>query len=76
MPTTQKRINLTVDKTLYTQLQKLKKIRKTSSLSSVTLQLVKSALELQEDLYFAKIAEDRKKEPTISHQKLWRGRLS
>ena len=71
MPTTNKRINLTVDPQLYNQLEKLRKIRKSPSLSSIVIELTKEALELQEDLYFAKIAVERKTEPTLSHKKIW-----
>lgn len=71
MPTTNKRINLTVDTNLYNQLEKLRKIRKSPSLSSIVIDLTKEALELQEDLYFAQIAAERKKEPTLSHKKIW-----
>ena len=71
MPTSKKRINLTLDCNLYNQLEQLRKIRKSPFLSSVVIDLTKQALELQEDLYFAKIAEEREKEPVLSHKKIW-----
>ncbi len=71
MPTTHKRINLTVDPKLYSQLRELKQIKKASSLSAIVIDLTRFALELQEDLYFSKIAEERAKEPVISHKKTW-----
>ena len=71
MATSNKRINLTVDSHLYNQLEKLKKIRKSSSLSSIVIDLTKEALELQEDLYFAQIAAERKTELILSHKKIW-----
>lgn len=71
MPTTNKRINLTVDSQLYNQLEKLRKIRKSPSLSSIVIELTKEALELQEDLYFAQIASERETESTLSHKKIW-----
>ena len=71
MPTNKKRINLTLDDGLYSQLEELRKIRKSAFLSSVVIDLTKEALELQEDLYFAKIAKEREKEPTVSHKKIW-----
>ena len=72
MPTAKKRINLSVDDDLYSELEKLKELKGAPSLSAVVLELAKEALELQEDLYFAKLAEERKSERTISHSKLWK----
>lgn len=72
MPTAKKRINLSVDDSLYSELEELQKLRGAPSLSSVVLELTKEALELQEDLYFAKIADKRKKEKNISHEDLWK----
>ena len=66
-----KTISLTVDGELYDQLEKLKKTKKNTSLSSIVLELTKSGLELKEDLYFAQLAEERRKEPVISHKKIW-----
>ena len=71
MPTNKKRINLTLEDNLYNQLEQLRKIRKSPFLSSVVIDLTKEALELQEDLYFAKIAKEREKEPVLSHRKIW-----
>ena len=71
MPTNKKRINLTLEDSLYSQLEQLRKIRKTPFLSSVVIDLTKEALELQEDLYFSKIAKEREKEPVFSHKKIW-----
>ncbi|MDE0151057.1 MAG: hypothetical protein OXK80_00980 [Bdellovibrionales bacterium] len=72
MSTNKKRINLTVDHRLYADLERLRKFRKSSSLSAVVVDLTKEALELQEDIYFAEIAEKRRNEPTISHGVLWK----
>jgi len=71
MPTTKKRINLSVDDELYETLEELQKLRKAPSLSSIVLELTKEALELQEDLYFAKIAGEREKEKDLSHEEVW-----
>lgn len=71
MPTNKKRINLTLEDSLYNQLEQLRKIRKSPFLSSVVIDLTKEALELQEDLYFAKIAKEREKESVLSHRKIW-----
>jgi len=72
MPTAKKRINLAVDDGLYHELENLRQLKGAPSLASIVLELTKEALELQEDLYFAKIAAERDKEPTISHDKLWK----
>lgn len=72
MPTAKKRINLSVDDDLYDELEKLKDVKGAPSLSAVVLELAKEALELQEDLYFARIVEERKSEPTVSHVKIWK----
>ena len=72
MPTAKKRINLSVDNALYRELEKLKKLKGATSLSAVVIDLTKDSLELQEDLYFAKIAEERFHEPTVSHQAIWK----
>ena len=72
MPTNKKRINLTVDHRLYTDLERLRKFKKSHSLSAVVVDLTREALELQEDIYFAEIARKRRNEPTISHKVLWK----
>ena len=72
MPTAKKRINLSVDDSLYNELEELRKIKDAPSLSSVVIELTKEALELQEDLYFAKIAAERESEKTVSHNELWK----
>lgn len=72
MPTAKKRINITIDDTLYRTLNRLSGEEK-SSLSSVCLRLIEKALELQEDLYFSSEADKRlsRKEKRISHTKAW-----
>lgn len=72
MPTSKKRINLTVDHRLYKDLERLCKFKKASSLSAVVVSLAQEALELQEDIYFAEIAQKRQNEPTLSHDVLWK----
>jgi len=72
MPTAKKRINLSVDDSLYDELEKLKEIKGAPSLSAIVIELTKEALELQEDLYFAKLVEERKNEKTISHKEVWK----
>ena len=72
MPTAKKRINLAVDDELYNELEQLKKLKKAPSLSAIVIELTKEALELQEDLYFAKLANERMKEPSLSHKQIWK----
>jgi predicted CopG family antitoxin len=67
-----KRINITVDDGVYGELEALKKLKGAASLTAVVLELTKDALETQEDLYFAKIADDRKNEKPIAHARLWK----
>jgi predicted CopG family antitoxin len=74
MPTEKRRINLSVDDELYSELEKLKKFKAAPSLSAIVLELTKEAIELQEDLYFARIAEERSSESTVPHSKVWKKR--
>lgn len=71
MATEKKRVNLTIDDDLYDDFEAIKKLRNESSLSSVILDLAKEGLEINEDLYFAKIAESRLKEKRYSHETVW-----
>ncbi len=72
MATNKKRINITVDDDLLEALVQLKKMRQSPSLSAVVIDLANEALELQEDLYFSKIADERMKEKSIPHDKFWK----
>ncbi len=71
MATLKKRVNLTIEDDLYSEFEAIKDLRKESSLSSVILDLAKEALEINEDLYFSKIAEQRMSEKRISHDQVW-----
>lgn len=71
MSTVKKRVNLTIEDDLYSEFEAIKELRKESSLSSVILDLAKEALEINEDLYFSKIAEQRLKEKRLSHNQVW-----
>jgi predicted CopG family antitoxin len=71
MSTIKKRVNLTIEDDLYTEFEAIKELRNESSLSSVILDLAKEALEINEDLYFSKIAEPRLKEKRLSHDQVW-----
>ncbi len=72
MPTAKKRINVTIDDETYKVLEKLSQ-KRAKSISSVSLNLIEQALELQEDLHFSRIADERliKREKRISHRKTW-----
>ena len=72
MPTTKKRINITIDDDLYRSLSKLSK-KENRTLSSVSLRLIVKAVELEEDLHFSKEADKRlsKNEKRIPHSKVW-----
>ena len=72
MPTAKKRINLSVEDSLYRELEELQALRGAPSLSSIVIELTKEALELQEDLYFAKIAEEREAEKEVTHKEIWK----
>ena len=72
MPTAKKRINLAVDDSLYDELEKLRELKGAPSLSSIVLELTREALELQEDLYFAKIAAERDDEVELTHDEVWK----
>jgi predicted DNA-binding protein len=72
MPTTKKRINITVDDRIYEALQRLSDERD-QSVAGVGLSLIEEALEYQEDLYFSRVADERlsKKQKRMSHEKAW-----
>ena len=72
MPTVKKRINVTIDDETYKVLEKLSE-KRAESISRVSLNLIEQALELQEDLHFSRIADERltKREKRVSHRKTW-----
>jgi predicted DNA-binding protein len=72
MPTAKRRINITVDDDVYETLERLSKQRATP-VASVGLELIEQALEYQEDLHFARIADERldRDERRIPHKKAW-----
>jgi len=73
MPTTKQRINITVDKDKNHLLKTLAK-RDSVSVSAKVLALVDEALELEEDLALAAIADARSKQKVkyISHEQAWK----
>jgi hypothetical protein len=72
MPTAKKRINLTVEDDVFDALNKIAKQEKTS-VASISHLLLEKALELQEDFYFSRVAEERiaKKFKRLSHKDIW-----
>ena len=73
MPSAKKRINLTVDDKTYSVLQTLSG-KTQQKISTVSLNLIQQALELQEDIYFSKLADERlsQKQKRVSHDKAWK----
>lgn len=71
MPTSKKRVNLTIEDELYDEFEALKRLRKDASISSIILDLAKEALEINEDLYYAKISKARLGEKKFSHIEVW-----
>ena len=73
MSSQNKRINLTVDKDTYLALVALSDQRH-QKISKISLDLIHQGLEIQEDLYFSKISDERlsKKQKSIPHNKAWK----
>jgi predicted DNA-binding protein len=74
MPSKNPRVNVVLDDHLFRNVQLLAE-REGVSLSTKVRDLVKEALEIQEDLYLASFAEARKrtikKSATLSHEETW-----
>ena len=73
MPTTKQRINITPDRDTQYALKQLAK-RDKMPVSAKTLQLLRTALEWEEDAVLAEIAERRMKTKgrTYSHEEAWK----
>jgi len=73
MPTTKRRINLTVDDRTYKALARLSETRD-QSVAGVGLSLIEQALEYQEDAHFSRVADERLggKQKRIPHEQAWR----
>ena len=69
--TAKHRINLSVDDRMFKHLSRLSK-KMDKKITSMTLDLVAQALELQEDIYFSRESDSRVGEPTIPHDKAWK----
>jgi len=73
MPTKNPRINVAVDKSLYSIIETLAK-EKGISMSMVTRELIKEALEINEDIVLASSEEREKtfdKDKSLSHEEVW-----
>lgn len=77
MPTTKKRLNLTLPSDLETLLKILAK-RDNVPLATKAIQLINEAIEMEEDLMLSRIAEERLAEiengesEVISHEDFWK----
>lgn len=73
MPTTKQRINITVDGDTGSILKTLAK-RDSLSVSAKVLELLEDALELEEDMALATIADSRSKGKVkyVSHEQAWK----
>ena len=72
MSLAKKRINLTVDNKTYSALEVLSE-KTQQKISTVSLNLIRQALELEEDIYFSEVADRRlsQKQKRVSHDKAW-----
>jgi predicted DNA-binding protein len=74
MPTKNPRINVVLAPHIYADVQTLSKARGLS-MSSVVEDLIEDALEIQEDIALAALADERKKSlkkaELVSHKKAW-----
>lgn len=74
MPTRNPRINIVLDESLYLGVQMLAR-KDNISLSAKARDLIKEALEIQEDTALAHVAEERDKswnnDEAVSHDDLW-----
>ena len=75
MATAKHRINISVDKDLVDILGKVAK-RDEKPLATKARELIERALEIEEDLYFSKIAAEReKKHDYVDEEEFWRQAL-
>jgi len=74
MPTKNPRINIAVEKSIYSIIKTLAK-EKGVSMSMVARELIKEALEINEDMVLASFAEEREntfdKDKSLSHEEMW-----
>ena len=74
MPAKNPRINVVLDETMYKNVQYLAETDGVS-LSTKVRDVIREALEIQEDIYLAAFAESREntwdKSTTLNHEKTW-----
>jgi len=74
MPTKSPRINVVLEKPVYSLIEKMAKERGLS-LSMVTRDLIREALEIHEDTVLARLAEEREAtlagRKTLTHDEVW-----
>ena len=75
MPTKSPRINIVVERPLYALIERMARQRGLSR-STVTRDLIREALEIQEDTYLGRFADEREASldagPTMTHDEVWR----
>ena len=75
MPTKNPRINVSVEKSIYSIIETLAK-EKGVSISMVTRDLIKETLEINEDVLLAAFAKEREKTfdkpKSLSHKEVWK----
>ena len=75
MPTQNPRINVVLDDSLYKNIQLLAE-KDSVSMSAKVRDLIKEALEIQEDMALSAFAEEREKSlenvDTLSHDEVWK----
>ena len=74
MSAAKKRVNLTLSDDLYKTLENLS-AKYQKPISTLGLDLIEMALELQEDNYFSKLGEERLKDKSgkkLSHADVWK----
>jgi hypothetical protein len=73
MPTSKRRISIVSDDQLFHELEAVAR-RRRRPVASVTVELLRRALELEEDAHFSRVADERLagKEKRISHSRAWK----
>lgn len=74
MPTKHPRINVALEESIYTIIETLAK-KKGQSMSMVTRELIKEAIEIEEDILLTSFAEERDKDfdqtRALDHDSVW-----
>jgi predicted DNA-binding protein len=74
MSTKNPRLNVSVEKPIYSIIETLAK-EKGVSISMITRNLIKEALEIYEDVFLTNFAEEREKtfdkDKSLSHEEVW-----